>query len=61
MPLRVFILYPSMISWAKTKVKEQLRSAGASSEDLSTAVVGICIALLFVALLVSAVFYFFDG
>lgn len=58
MPLRVFILYPSMISWAMTKVKEQLRSAGASSEDLSTAVVVICIVLLLVVLIVGLVVSF---
>jgi hypothetical protein len=47
-----------MINWAK-KMVEELHGAGASPENLSMTVVAICIALLFVVLLVSAVVLFF--
>jgi hypothetical protein len=47
----------TMINWAK-KMVDDLHGAGASPEQLSTAVVAICMALLFVVLLVSAVVLF---
>ena len=46
-----------MVKWAK-KMVDELHDAGASPEQLSTAVVAICMALLFVVLLVSAVVLF---
>ena len=49
-----------MINWVK-KIVDELHGAGASPEHLSTAVIAICMALLFVVLLVSVVFYFFDS
>jgi hypothetical protein len=49
-----------MINWAK-KVVDELHGAGASPEQLSTAVIAICMALLFGVLLIGAVVYFFDG
>ena len=49
-----------MLNWAK-KIVDDLHGAGASPEQLPTAVVAICMALLFVVLLVSALVLFFDG
>ena len=46
-----------MISWAK-KIVDELHGVGASPEQLSPAVIAICMALLFVELLVSAVVLF---
>ena len=46
-----------MINWAK-KMMDELYVAGASPEQLSTAVITICMALLFVVFLVSAVVLF---
>ena len=43
-----------MINWAKKIVEEQLRGAGVSPENLSSAVVALCMALLFVVLMVVA-------
>lgn len=42
-----------MINWAK-KLVEELHDAGASPEHLSMVVVAICMALLLVVLLISA-------
>jgi hypothetical protein len=46
-----------MMNWAK-KIVDELHGAGASPEHLSTAVIAICMALLFVVLLISAVALF---
>jgi hypothetical protein len=43
-----------MIEWAKKIVEEQLRGAGASPQNLSSAVIAVCMALLFVVLMLVA-------
>jgi hypothetical protein len=46
-----------MSNWGK-KIVDELHGVGASPEHLSTVVIAICIALLFVVLLVSALVLF---
>jgi len=47
----------TMMNWAK-KIVDELHGAGASPEHLSTAVIAICMGLLFVVLVISAVALF---